>query len=254
MNRHIRKSDASTLTMACSLACCGLAACLSGSPITATGGVGGGGGAGGSGGIPSSFDGETASGMSEPVTTTGGDTTTSSSGPVGPGKYWNFDKATESWHVSYGNPNPVLMNTHLTYDAGVGSPKAGAIRLVIPFSLTGQKVAVAVTPVSPLNLTARKITAQVKLDVGLAGGKAKVVAKLYVKSGDALVSADGGATTLMVNANWISIPLTVSTPEGVTSDGSYDPADIREIGIEISTEGDGVFAPVNLHIDTVGYD
>lgn len=266
MNRLTRKPGASTLAMAMSLACCGLAACLSSTPITASSGVGGGGSSGISSGSDGTFttsstlDGETTASFSEPVSSSsGGDISTGSnttSGPVGPGKRWNFDKNLEGWLISYGDPKDLITNTNVNHDAGAGSPNPGAIHLSIPFNAAEQKIAIAIKPMPSLNLAGRQITAQVKLEFGLANdGKGHGVAKLYVKSGDSFVYADSGAKALTPGANWISIPLTVSNPEGYKADdASYNPSDIREIGIEVSTEGNGSYTAADLHIDSVGYD
>ena len=178
-------------------------------------------------------------------------TSGSSSGGSAPtGNGWRFPTNSETWAASYGEPSSAPGSSSVSWDSGVGNPENGSLELTVPFSGTDQKLDVSIG-IEPTSFAGKTITAKVKLDSGLStspdhpGG-----AKLYVKTGDGFVYADGGWTNL--EGDWASLSLNVSSPGGFIA-GAHDPADVREIGVEIATGSQGSYAGASVHIDSIVY-
>lgn len=173
-----------------------------------------------------------------------------SGGSAATGNGWKFPSNVESWTISYGEPGSLMGSGSLSHDGGAGNPENGSLKVTVPFNGVDQKLDVSIA-LDATNLTGKTITAKVKLDSGLStspdnpGG-----AKLYVKTGDAYVYADGGWTNL--DGNWASLSLNVSSPGGFVA-GTHTPSDVREIGIEIATGSQGSYSSATVHIDTVVY-
>lgn len=174
-------------------------------------------------------------------------------GGANTGSGWTFDDTIEAWAISYADPSSLTDDATLSWDASSGDPSNGSLELVIPFSGVNQKLDVS-TALTGEDLSGQVLSAKVRLDSGLGsdaenpGG-----AKLYVKTGEGYVYADGGWVNLDTAGTWVTLTIDVSTPAGYVAPGTYEPSDVREVGIEIATGGDGTFTSATLHVDTVVY-
>jgi hypothetical protein len=201
----------------------------------------------------------------------GGGASGSGTGGAATGEGWTFDTDMEEgpqWVASYSSPATLAAASDVSHDATEGNPGPGSLRIVIPFAATqaggpegnqkihvGASVGTASADETALDLTGKTVRARFKLVEGLTtdttnpGG-----AKLYVKSGEDFVWADGGWTNIET-LNWMALTINVSSP--LYQAPGFDPTDIREIGIEIATSG-GVaatmgLAPATVLIDSVLY-
>lgn len=187
------------------------------------------------------------------------------------GEGWTFETDMEEgpqWVASYSSPATLAAASDVSHDATEGNPDPGALRIVIPFAATqtggaegnqkvhlGASVGNASADETALDLTGKTIRARFKLVEGLTTDTANPGgAKLYVKSGEEFLWADGGWTNIET-LNWMALTINVSSP--VYKTVGFDPTDIREIGIEIATSG-GVaattgLAPATVLIDSVLY-
>lgn len=177
-------------------------------------------------------------------------------------KAWEFTTDTETWATDYASPEEWKAPTGVNpaHDAAEGDPKAGSLKLTIPFTKTDQKVGVAVNLDPPVNLTGKTVVARVKLASGLnANPSTPGGAKLFVKSGagDLWLYADSGWNNLATADGWIELELKADAPGGYvsTSDaGAYAASSIRQIGIEVATGGVGAgWETAVVNIDTVGW-
>jgi hypothetical protein len=173
--------------------------------------------------------------------------------PATPAQIWSFDTSTEDWVFGWSNVEGLIDASLLEHDADEGDPDPGSLIATIPFTEPSQKVTVAVN-FEAVDLSGNTVQARVKLTSGMnilpenPGG-----AKLYVKSGADYVYADSGWVNLQ--AAWTTLTLSASNPGGYvdTAAGTYDPKDIREIGIEFATGEAGEYVTATVNVDSVGY-
>lgn len=234
------------------------AACSEGSDDPQTGSSGSGGTSGGAGkgggtgGSAGSTGGSAGSGGSSGSAGSGGTAGQSFT------RVWNFAADVEGWTTVYSEPISVRIDpTHVTDD---GSPEPGSLGLVsIPFSAREQKLQVGVELAAPVDLTGKVVTAKVKLVSGLtASAQEPAGAKLYTKSSQGFVWADGGWTNL-VPGEWVTVkydPAASSFFIDTANDaGAYNPAQVRQIGLELGTgsSATNAWTTGTIRIDTVGY-
>lgn len=160
-----------------------------------------------------------------------------------------FDAGIENWSVVWSEPQDdtdfvinAMMLEHITTD---GFPDAGAIQITTPAPKAPEyKVQVAVALDTPVDLTKGIITAKIKLADGFINDpSAPPGAKIFVKSGDAYLWANGSWTNLEPAGEWIELLLEMDYPDFTDqgtpdTDGNYpvfDLSDIREIGVEFAT-------------------
>jgi hypothetical protein len=140
----------------------------------------------------------------------------------------------------------------------VGNPANGSILLELPFSGPTQKISFEVNVASDgvgVDLTGRSISAQVRIDSGLALDPMNPAGvKLYVKTGETSFYADSGFINIQPGTEWqtftwsnVSIPVYPSPP------GAHAPADVRQVGLEFATGAAGTYAAATVHLDTVVY-
>jgi hypothetical protein len=189
-------------------------------------------------------------------------------------KSYTFDMDVETWKVQYTSsgalpgdagtapliaPGDVMLSWN-NMDGNPATPP-GAIQLNIPYSTASQYVGAGISLATKVDLTGKIIHANIKVVSGL-GTAADLMsnpggAKLYAKSGTGYVYAAGTYTNVTVTGAWIPITFDLSDPSYVdkTNDaGSFDPSDIREIGIQLDTSGTSTTAePAVDLIDTVWY-
>lgn len=188
----------------------------------------------------------------------GGSSTAGMDGAGGSGEplVYPFDTDLQTWKLeytssgTYGPPaTPMTAPKILEADVGVawtnmeGNPATppGAIKVSIPYATPSQYVGVGISLPVGVDLTDKIIRAKVKVLSGLGdpvdlmtnpGG-----AKLYVKTGVGYVYAAGTFTNLNVIGSWIAITFDLTAPSFVAMSeaGTFDPKDVREIGIQFDT-------------------
>jgi hypothetical protein len=250
----------------------------SGDDSGATGGTATGGTATGSagavataGGAGLAAGGATATGASGSTSIAG---TSGASTGTTPSQSYTFDMDLQGWKVQYTSSGPlpgdagtapviapadVMISLNNT-DGDPATPP-GALQLNIPYSTASQYVGAGISLPVKVDLTGKIITANVKVVSGLGtaldlmsnGGGAK----LYVKSGAGYVYAAGTYTSVTVTGVWIPLTFDLSDPSYIdmTNDaGTFNPSDIREIGIQLDTGGMTTTAePAVDLIDSVSY-
>jgi len=228
------------------------------------------GASGGSGG-DTSAGGSSTSGGSGGTSATGG-TTSSTEGSAGsagappkPELAFGFDEDVEDWDVLYSSSgaDAALIDigeVEVEWAEDAGDP-GGALRVSIPYESASQYVGfgVAFAESSTLDLTGRTIVAQVKIESGVGEVQdlesAPANAKVYAKSGETYVYANGIIENLSGDGDWVEVSLELGDPTFVDEmNGTFDPSDIREIGIQFDTNGESSTAqPGVLLIDNVAY-
>ena len=165
-----------------------------------------------------------------------------------------FDEGREQFRVLWTQPAGLLSSAQeITWVNNEGSPELGALFLEVPFNDVNQKVEIAIGNLPNLDMSGKVLSAQVKLGSGLntdsgnPGG-----AKLYVKSAQGFVFADGGWVNLAAG-DWTKISLIADTPSFAAGD-TYDPTQIVEIGVEVATGGAGIFQQATILIDSITWE
>lgn len=159
-----------------------------------------------------------------------------------------------------GPPQPVPEGVATAaHDPAVGNPDNGSILLELPFSAPSQKISFEVNVASGgvgIDLAGRSITAQVRIDMGLALDTMNPAGvKLYVKTGDTSLYADSGFQNILPGVEWQTFTWqNVSTPTYPLPPATgHTPTDVRQVGIEFATGGAGTYAAATVHLDTVVY-
>jgi len=220
-------------------------------------------------------------GMAAGATAAGGSSTSSAGtgGATMKTKIYSFDADLEGWDFVYGSSGAlpgdagtatVIKKTDpgmtVKWVATGGDPAStpGAMEIDIPFTSAAQYVGVginlglAITGQAQLDLTGKVLTANVKL-VSQAGDATDLMnnpdgAKLYAKSGMNYVYAAGAHLNTTVGT-WTTLSLDFSAPSSVDeTNGTFDPSDIREIGVQLETSGTTTTAmSAVVLVDTITY-
>jgi len=234
-------------------------------------------GSGGSAGSNSTA-GNKATGGSDTGGTDSGDAGTPATGEGGaePGstitKSYTFDEDVEEFVVSDSSSavgvDPVVKgDIVLGHNATEGEPDAGSLQMDIPFSTASQYVSAGVD-IRPANMRAttdpgpdlstKTITAWVRIESGY-GDETELMtapgnAKLYVKTGADYVYGSATVDNLTAIGVWLQLTFKVSQPGYMAETGTYDPTDVREIGIQLDTNmASTTAAPAVVLIDTISY-
>lgn len=168
-----------------------------------------------------------------------------------------FDSDVEGFSMAYSEPETLKEDSTLSHDPVEGNPKAGALKLTIPFTAVDQKVHVSMNPATPLDLSGKIVTVKVKLESGLTDDpSATGGAKVFLKSGaesDAWV--DGGWNNLMATDGWIIINIDPEDPAYAKPETTFDPSAVTEIGIEIGTNSTEAlsYSDAVVFIDSINY-
>jgi hypothetical protein len=214
------------------------------------GGAGGGGNTDGSSGSAGSA-GSTGTGGAKPIIKTYGFDL--DGGPSG----WTITDSTsaaDKMPVPKSDVTPSLNTTD-------GQPTPGSLQLNIPYTTGGQYVSAGVLLNPGIDLTGRIITARVKIVSGLETPtdlmNAPAGAKIYVKSTMAYIYESGAPMNLTSIGVWTPISFDYTHPgylDPTIDAASFNPADIREIGIQIDSGGPALAAQAAVVlIDTVAY-
>jgi hypothetical protein len=222
--------------------------------------------------------GGTTSGSATSSGATGGGTTGSTGG--GPADEatmrWDFSDGAQGWAFNFADmaaSEDLGANTTVVHDtdddADPNSSSPGSLLVTIPFTEVDERVGIAINVGlaidemgEPIDLTDKTLHASVKLvegfgtNVEVPGG-----AKLYVKAGPDYALANHGWTNMETVGRWVSVTLDVSNPAGhvdpvdENKDDPYDPADVREIGVEFAASDvdTGTWTTAVLRIDDVWY-
>jgi hypothetical protein len=172
-----------------------------------------------------------------------------------------FGSDTEGFAAAYVNPS--TLNTTLAWDRTSGEPGLGSLSLEAAFTGNGQGVLIGRQPAAPLNLTGKLLTAKVRLDrdPALTGPYAATNgsaipasgAKLYITTGSGSLYSSGSRANL-VSGGWLSLVFDPTNPFYVAGAqaSAIELSDVRQLGIDIDTEGAGEFTTGALHIDSFG--
>lgn len=190
-------------------------------------------------------------GMSSAATSAGGSPSagggsTTGGGTAVPENSLTFEGSDEGWAPLYTafadsvDPADQFLETDIVVEvsADEGNPD-GALKVTVPYTAYGQYAGIGAA-VSQLDLTGITIRADVQLQSGMLGAEDLVNnpagAKLYVKAGEAYAYAAGTYNKITSSGVWHTITFNLALPDYKDeSNGTYDPADIREIGIQFDT-------------------
>jgi hypothetical protein len=162
---------------------------------------------------------------------------------------WTFDSSTEGWSILLASPEDFVDSTGAVWSLAEGQPDAGAVRLDVPFTATGQQVSYGLRFDNPRDLTGRVLAVWVLLANGFnlspsepGGGQ------VYAFSGDGWIWANGPWFMLQNQRGWTQGVLDIDAPETVYE--GFDPTDIREIGVMIGTGTVGEHVAAIVYLDT----
>jgi hypothetical protein len=137
----------------------------------------------------------------------------------------------------------------------------------IPYSLASQYVSAGVdarpatmraeTDPGP-DLSGKTITAWVRIESGFGEAEELMTApgnaKLYVKTGADYVYGSATVANLTAIGVWLQLTFEVDFPGYQAETGTYDPTDVREIGVQLDTNmASTTAAPAVVLIDTISY-
>jgi len=201
------------------------------------------------------------------TTTTGGTTSTGGTSTVEQSVFFTFDTTLEDLVIGWEEPEDwspsngmggAGFNSTLSHEDGEGDPEPGSAMVTIPFDYTGtgqdaglQKVHLSY-PLTAEDLTGRTASASIML---VSGGSEEcpISGKLFIKSGADYVWADGGAVNLTTGM-WTELTLVADDPSYIDNE-TYDPAEINQIGIEVSPNNATTCTTteVVVLVDTIAY-
>lgn len=182
-------------------------------------------------------------------------------------KSYTFDTGVETWAATYTSAASDKMTiatsaVRSSFNSGDGQPNPGSLQLDIPYASGGQYVAAGIVlAATPADITGRVVTARVKIVSGLETAtdlmNSPAGAKIYVKSTMGYIYVSGAPANLTSTGIWTLISFDYSHPGYIDPNidaASFDPADIRELGIQIDSGGQAPAAqPAVVLIDTVAY-
>jgi hypothetical protein len=232
----------------------------------------------GSGGSSGSSAGSKSTGGSDTGGSDSGNAGTGATGEGGaePGpmvtKSYTFDDDEEEFVVSDSSAamdvEPVVKaDILLSHNATEGEPDAGSLQMDIPYSTASQYVSAGVdarpanmraeTDAGP-DLSGKTLTAWVRIESGFGDEEELMTApgnaKLYVKTGPTYVYASATVDNLTAIGVWLQLTFKVDEPGYMADTGTYDPTDVREIGVQIDTNSASTTAaPAVVLIDTISY-
>jgi hypothetical protein len=167
-------------------------------------------------------------------------------GPVEAELQYGFDADLEGWDYNYSSsaPDSALIQpseVDVSWNEEDGDP-GGAFQAYIEYAEAGQYVGFGINLDPGIDLTGRIITADIMLVEGVGDAEDLMTnpagAKLYAKAGETYVYNAGYFENVTVQAEWIRISFNLGDPgyEDAAA-GTFDPTDIREIGVQFDTGG-----------------
>jgi hypothetical protein len=186
-------------------------------------------------------------------------------------KSYTFDTAIEGFVVSDSSAaeevEPVTKaDVMLAHNDAEGEPAPGSLQMDIPFSLASQYVSTGVdtrpatmraeTDPGP-DMSGKTITAWVRIESGYGEAEELMTApgnaKLYAKTGPEYVYGSAAVANLTEVGVWVQLTFEVDFP-GYKAADTYDPTDVREIGIQFDTNSASTTAaPAVVLVDTISY-
>ena len=161
--------------------------------------------------------------------------------------HWTFDADVEGWSLVLYDAASVNSISTLSWTAAEGSPGAGCLKIVAPFTTAWQYVSV-IAPIvadpfdSGIDLTGKKLIARVRSEVPFGVGGAVI----FSNTGDTMVPGDSGLA-LLGDTGWKTLVLDFSEP---TVPG-YDPTDMRFLGVIFATrDQDPADGDYTFYVDT----
>ena len=203
---------------------------------------------------------------------------TSGSGGAGPAAdpllAYDFAEDIEDWYFAYADPATLIPPPPPEGDAGVAPPvpvgvataahdsagdptgNAGSIRLELPFSGPSQKISYEVGVAmgdTGVNLAARSIRIRISVLSGYSADPMNPPGlKIYAKTGATSLYADSGYMNIAPGADWQTFTwANVSSPAYVDPNGTYEPTDVRQIGVELDTGSAGAYSAATVLLDSV---
>jgi hypothetical protein len=173
---------------------------------------------------------------------------------------YGFDSDDQGFAALYVAPSSLARS--MDWDGSAGDPAPGSLSLSADFDGVDQSVMVGKTFSTSLDLTGKVLAAKVRLDQDPATGPGALTAtggtpdapagvRLYVKTGAEYHYASGAWVNLILG-DWIPLELDPRNPDYVDKGDPtiVDAADIRELGVALSTAGAGTFAAAAWHVDS----
>jgi hypothetical protein len=149
---------------------------------------------------------------------------------------FGFDSDAQGWVLYETSPESMAAATVVAYDGTNGENSQGALKLAAPFDARDQKLEAQVQFDAPRDLRGRWIRARARLASGLSSDTQNPGGiKLFVKTGDNFSYAAGEFVALTQGGGWVEFGLNVDTPDLVFQTDEYDPAQVRQVGIELRT-------------------
>ncbi len=138
----------------------------------------------------------------------------------------------------------------LEFDPDEGSPSAGSMRIVVPFSGANQYVEVqSYVFVVPQDWSGHALHVRIKVD---AGSTFNGLAQLYVDTGVSYVAA-ATAVSLASGSDWQEIAMDLDHPMTVAD--RYSAKQVVLYGLQLDTGSAGAGAgPVTFHVDSFSLD
>ncbi|MFC1642584.1 glycoside hydrolase family 44 protein [Myxococcota bacterium] len=158
-----------------------------------------------------------------------------------------FDSDVQGWGLTADYVLAEGQTPTLSWDATEGSPTAGALRLEVPFSERPQNVGIRPALADRmLDLTNKKLIVEVKRVGAFDGG-----IMVFAMSGPDYTPWVSHGWTMLPSEDWVSITFDPVAVQAANPD--FDPADIREFGIQFATGDTGAASPgpVTFFIDSV---
>ena len=137
----------------------------------------------------------------------------------------------------------------LTFEAGMGSPSPGSIRIEAPYFGASQFVQLEATSFGTSN-TRNWTGGTLYLRIQVLQGTFTGGAQLYIKTGSAYVFG-GTYINFPTGAGWKEFAMDVNTPMTTGTSGTYSPAEVITIGVQLNTGMSGASAgPVTFLVDS----
>ena len=160
---------------------------------------------------------------------------------------WTFDSGAQGWELKTDYVLDLGQAPTLSWDATVGSPMAGALKIEAPFS--GRKQNVGIRPAQAdrlLDLTNKQLTVQVRRTGNFDGG-----VMVFAMSGPTYTPWVSHGWTMLPNEDWVSITFDPVAVQAKYPD--FSPADIREFGVQFATgdSGSTTPGPVTFYVDSI---
>jgi len=147
------------------------------------------------------------------------------------------------------------MKGTLSFDASVGNPNPGSLKVVAPYSGASQYVDVQKSfgTGNPQDWTGKTLHVRIRATEGTFKGGAQVYA---ITTGSFVFG--GKHTNFMPNNSWQEFTVDVSKPtngDGANPGSAYDPSKVVVFGVQLNTDTSGAGAtPVTFNIDSFSLD